>query len=479
MKILVLNSGSSSVKFQLLQMDGQEVLLKGLVEKIGSTRAILGYDSPQGHRIRDVREIPNHDEALRLIMETITRPELGILSGIEEIRGVGHRVVHGGEEFSESVLIDERVIEAIERCTQFAPLHNPANLQGIQVCLRLMPDTPQVAVFDTAFHNRMPEHAYLYALPAAVYRALGIRRYGFHGTSHKYVAQRAAETLGEPLEELRLITCHLGNGASIAAVDRGRSVDTSMGFTPLEGLVMGTRCGDLDPAVVSYLMQAQNLTPREVDALMNKQSGLLGLTETTNDVREIIEEADRGSAAHKMALEVFTYRIKKYIGAYLAALGGADAVVFTGGIGENAGRVRAMILQGLEFCGVRLDTAANDGNAVQISSGDLTVLVIATNEELAIAQDTSRILAASRAEEAAEGPHTELLRAEIEQISADQKAQLILLWARNVDDSLSEVTRKFNHRYATDFSEEAIEAFLRGLDLLDGHPERTETRTHV
>lgn len=473
MKILVLNSGSSSVKFQVLEVD--RVLLKGIVEKIGSTRAILSYDSPEGHRIRDVREVPDHDEALLLITETITKTELGVLRSISEIEGVGHRVVHGGEEFSESVLIDERVVEAIDFCSQFAPLHNPPNLRGIEVCRKLMPDTPQVAVFDTAFHNRMPARAYLYGLPAAIYRNLGIRRYGFHGTSHKYVAHRAAEVLGRPLEQLKLITCHLGNGASVAAVDGGVSIDTSMGFTPLEGLVMGTRCGDIDPAIVSYLMQAKDLSPREVDALMNKQSGLLGLTETTNDVREIIEEADRGSEAHQVALAVFTYRVKKYIGAYLAGLGGADAIVFTGGIGENAARVRAMILEGMEYCGLELDAEQNEANAERIAKGKTLALVISTNEELAIAQDTARILQ-SLGQSANVLPSAEDLRQEIARITSDQKAQLILLWAGNVDDSLAEVTRKFNHRYQADFSEQAIEAFLRELDLLG---ERKETSSHV
>jgi acetate kinase len=394
MKILVLNSGSSSVKFQVLEMENETLLLKGLVEKIGSSRAVLSHQPRGKHKISDVREILTHEEALRLILETLVKTEPRVVESLEELDAVGHRVVHGGEEFSDSVLLDRNVVEAIRRCSQFAPLHNPHNLKGIEICTRLLPGVPQVGVFDTAFHHHMPPRAYLYGLPLSVYRKLGIRRYGFHGTSHRFVAGKAAAVLGKPLEELRLITCHLGNGASIAAVDRGVSVDTTMGFTPLEGLVMGTRCGDLDPAVIPYLMQVENLTPREMDTLMNKQSGLLGLTETTNDVREILEEAERGSEEHRLALEVFTYRIRKYIGSYLAVLGGADAIVFTGGIGTNSASVRRMIGAACQWLDVGIDDAANSSadEVINTAHSSVDVWVIPTDEEVQIASHALRML---------------------------------------------------------------------------------------
>jgi acetate kinase len=392
MKILVLNCGSSSLKFQFIDMNGEQVLAKGLVERIGKGDAQLRYSHGAAKEIRKVAEVPSHDEAISLVISTLMHPHDGVIKSVEEIDGIGHRVVHGAEEFSGSVLISEAVIAAIERCCQFAPLHNPHNLKGIEVCTRLLAGVRQVAVFDTAFHQQMPPESYLYAIPYSLYEKLGIRRYGFHGTSHRYVTQRAAEELQRPCEELRLITCHLGNGASIAAVAGGRSVDTSMGFTPLEGLMMGTRSGDLDPAVGPYLMQREQISASELDALLNKKSGLLGISGGSNDMREIIEAMDGGSERDELAFKMFCHRVRKYIGAYAAVLRGLDAVVFTGGIGENASRVRAESLAGLSLLDIKVDEEANNANATCISIGPTKVLVIPTNEELAIARDTATVL---------------------------------------------------------------------------------------
>ena len=312
MKILVLNCGSSSVKFQLIEMDNEGVLAKGVVEKIGSSEAILNYQATGKNNIVQTREIVNHDVAVSLVLQTLMHPKNGVIREKSEIAGIGHRLVHGGEEFKQPTPIDKKV-----RCNQFAPLHNPHNLKGIEVCEQLLPGIPQVGVFDTAFHHSLPPKAYMYALPMSLYRKHRIRRYGFHGTSHAYVAKKAAEYAGKPIGELKIITCHLGNGASIAAVDGGKSVETSMGFTPLEGLVMGTRCGDIDPALVPYITNLEKLSLSQVDSLLNKSSGMLGLTETTNDLREIELEAENGSDQHKLALGIFCHRIKKYIGAYI------------------------------------------------------------------------------------------------------------------------------------------------------------------
>jgi acetate kinase len=327
--------------------------------------------------------------------------QTGVIHDKEEIAAVGHRTVHGGEAFATSVRIDDQVIQTIRECAVFAPLHNPHNLKGIEVCLDLLPDTPQVAVFDTAFHQTMPPSSYLYALPYSFYEKLQVRRYGFHGTSHRYVAQRAAEAMGCLIQELKLITCHLGNGASVTAVLHGKSVDTSMGFTPLEGLVMGTRCGDIDPALVLYLMDTLALSPEEMDDLLNKKSGMLGLSGISNDMREIEEEAEKGNEQAELALKVYARRIIKYIGAYAAAMDGVDAIVFTGGVGENSARVRRMVCRNLRLLGVKYDEEANmrhvPGAKVRpdsphISTGPTKVLVLATNEELVIARDTREIL---------------------------------------------------------------------------------------
>ena len=401
MRILVLNCGSSSVKYQLIEMDNEDLICKGVVERIGTDDAILRYRPTGRPEKRVVRPVANHAEAIHAFLQDLVDPEIGVIESMSELAAVGHRTVHGGEAFSGSVQINAQVIDEIAKCSAFAPLHNPHNLEGIEVCTRALPDTPQVAVFDTAFHQTMPATSYLYALPYSLYEKLQVRRYGFHGTSHLYVAHQAAEELGRPISQLKIVTCHLGNGASIAAVNGGQSVDTSMGFTPLEGLVMGTRCGDIDPALVLYIMNEENLSPEEMDAMLNKESGMLGLTELSHDMREIEGKAMEGDERCNLALDIYCHRIRKYIGAYAAVMGGVDAIVFTGGVGENSDIVRRRVCSGLEFLGVVLDDAANDEHvpwaqvrpaSPHISTGSTKTMVIATNEELVIARDTKRIL---------------------------------------------------------------------------------------
>jgi acetate kinase len=336
--------------------------------------------------------VKNHDEAIKLVFDSLLDAHKGALKSMDEIGGIGHRVVHGGEKFNESCLIDDDVIEAIKRFSKFAPLHNPHNLKGIEVCKKLLPDTPQVAVFDTSFHSHMPPEAFMYAIPYNEYIDNGIRRFGFHGTSHYYVSKKASEILDIPLDELKMITCHLGNGASMAAVQYGVSVDTTMGFTPLEGLIMGTRSGDIDPAIIMYIMDNENLSTKEVDNLLNKKSGLIGVSEISNDMREIEEKAKQGNKKASLALNMFTRRIKKYIGAYTALMGGLDVIVFTAGIGENSSVIRAKSLEGLEFLGVFIDKDKNASNETIISIGRVNVMVIPTNEELVIAVDTRNII---------------------------------------------------------------------------------------
>jgi len=398
MKILVLNCGSSSVKFQLMEMIGEQSIARGIVERIGQPGAGIHYRN--GTEIHREAEVPDHDAAISLIFDVLLDSQHGVLASMDDIDGIGHRVVHGAERFSESALISDEMIDAVRDCIPFAPLHNPPNLTGIEAASRVCTHIPQVGVFDTVFHSRMPRSAYLYALPYELYEKLGIRRYGFHGTSHRYVTRQAAKNLGRPVEALKVITCHLGNGASVAAVDGGVSVDTSMGFTPLEGLVMGTRCGDLDPAILPYLMKHDHLDPAEMDSLLNKKSGLLGITGDTNDMREIEEKAAAGSERHELALDIFCRRVKKYIGAYAAVLGGADAIVFTGGIGENSPEVRRRVAGGLGYMGALLDEERNRSGETRISAGappeGTAILVIPTNEELAIARDTSAIVEQTR-----------------------------------------------------------------------------------
>jgi len=389
-KILVLNSGSSSIKYQLLAMPEAEVLAKGRVQRIGESQAELEQRGPSGEVSR-TEPVADHGVGLRCVVELLTEGERAPLGSVAEIGAVGHRVVHGGERFHETVIIDDEVVAASSLC-------NPPNLLGIRVARGLLPDIPQVAVFDTAFHQTLPPAAYRYALPQRYYAEDGIRRYGFHGTSHRYVATRAAALLGRPLDELDLITCHLGNGASMAAIGRGRVVDTSMGLTPLEGLVMGTRSGDIDPAIVFHLARTRGLSLDEVDALLNKQSGLLGLSGSSNDVRELCQRRAEGDGDARLALEIYGYRIKKYVGAYLAVLGRLDALVFTAGVGENAPSVRAEVCAGLGQLGIAVDPAKNEravGKEADISAGQsgARVLVVPTDEERLIATDTYALAA--------------------------------------------------------------------------------------
>jgi acetate kinase len=404
-KVLVLNCGSSSVKFQLVETtletaaSGQDqVLAKGLVDNIGGA-AILKYEVPGRPAIKESEEILEHKIAVERIVALLSRPEGGVVKDRREIAAVGHRVVHGGERFNRSVLIDDAVLRGIEECYDIAPLHNPPNVKGYRAARELFGDVPQVAVFDTAFHQSMEPAAYLYGLPWVLYERHGIRRYGFHGTSHRYVSRRLAGLLGRNYEDpdLRLITCHLGNGCSVAAIRGGRSVDTSMGFTPLEGLVMGTRSGDLDPAILLHVMRKEELGSWEANALLNKHSGLIGLSGLSNDMRTLLDAEGSGNDRAKTAVDVFCYRLKKYLGAYMAALGGADAIAFAGGIGENAPVIRRRSLAGLEALGVEMDPAANDaarGQEAEISRPGARVrsFVVPTNEEILIARDTLQIV---------------------------------------------------------------------------------------
>lgn len=396
MKIFVINCGSSSLKYKLFDMRNEDVLAEGIIERIGIENSFLEYETKEGIDIKIEHNIPTHKEGIELLIDTLLSEEHGVLDDMDEIKAVGHRVAHGGEKFAQSTLINEEVMKEIEDISDLAPLHNPANLMGIEVCKELMPATPQVAVFDTAFHQTMPEEAYTYAIPYEYYEKYGVRRYGFHGTSHGYVANRAAELMDKDIEDLKIITCHLGNGASISAVKNGKSIDTSMGFTPLEGLVMGTRCGDVDPAIVPFIMDKEDMTASEIDSVLNKKSGLYGVSGVSSDMRDIEEAAEKGNKQAKIALDIFNYRVKKYIGSYSAAMGGVDAVVFTAGIGENAIETREEILKDLEYMGIKVDKKANDirGKKQIITTDDSAVkaMVIPTNEELVIAKDTKAIV---------------------------------------------------------------------------------------
>nr|WP_297709202.1 acetate kinase [uncultured Butyrivibrio sp.] len=392
MKILVINCGSSSLKFQLIDSDSEAVICKGLCERIGIDGSQIVYTPEGKDKITKVEPMPDHNRAIELVIEALTNSENGVVS-LEEIGAVGHRIVHGGEKFTKSVVINDEVIKAIEEVSDLAPLHNPANLIGIRACQKVMPGVPMVAVFDTAFHQTMPEAAYLYGLPYSYYEKYGIRRYGFHGTSHSYVSKRAAEILGKNPADLKMIVCHLGNGASISAVDGGKCVDTSMGLTPLEGLIMGTRTGDIDPSVVEFVMKKENSTVADVTNLLNKKSGVFGLSdELSSDFRDLEDGYKSGHAGAKRAVDAFAYRVVKYIGAYTAAMGRVDAICFTAGVGENSGFVRELICEKLGFIGATLDKEANTvrGKEQIISGSDskVTLMVVPTNEELAIARDT-------------------------------------------------------------------------------------------
>jgi len=464
MNILVLNSGSSSVKYQFISMAGERVLAKGIVEKIGSSDAIISYQPEDKNKIREIREVLNHTTAIEMVLQLLLHPQHGVIRDKAEIAGIGHRVVHGGEDFSGSVLVTEKIRATIRKCIQFASLHNPANLKGIEACDVHLPGIPQVGVFDTAFHQTIPPKAYIYGLPYALYKKLSIRRYGFHGTSHGFVARRAAEFLGRPFADLKLVTCHLGNGASLAAVAGGRSVDTTMGFTPLEGLVMGTRCGSIDPALVPYIMEREKLSAKEIDSIMNKNSGMLGLTETSNDMREIEQEAARGSERHKLAIDIYAYHVKKYVGAYIAALGGLDALVFTGGIGENSRLVRRLVCEGLETFGLVLDPARNEKNERDISRGKAKILVIPTNEELAIARDTKVILEARPKGEVAVAPAVPKPPAPAA-FKPEETAKLVLLWARNPKADPAVLAGKLASALGRAVEAEAVRAELVRLSL--------------
>ncbi|SHJ60486.1 acetate kinase [Anaerobranca californiensis DSM 14826] len=395
MKILVVNCGSSSLKYQLFDMNGEQVLAKGIVERIGID-GVLVHQKGEGDKVKLPNDIPNHKVAIELVINTLTDKELGVLQDITEIEAVGHRVVHGGEAFSQSVLIDDSVMDTLNKCIELAPLHNPPNIMGIEACAQVLPGVKQVAVFDTAFHQTMPKKSFIYSLPYEAYEKYSIRRYGFHGTSHKYVAQQAAKLLGKDLKDLKLITCHLGNGASVTAIDGGKSVDTSMGFTPLEGLTMGTRCGDIDPAIVIYLMKKMNLDFDGMNDYLNKKSGVLGISGVSSDFRDIEIAAAEGNERAQLALDVFVHKVKKYIGAYTAVLGGVDAIVFTAGLGENSPETREAVLKGFEYLGLEIDTEKNKvrGKAVNFSKegSKVQALVIPTNEELMIARDTQAIV---------------------------------------------------------------------------------------
>ncbi|RTR29602.1 acetate kinase [Robertmurraya yapensis] len=391
-KVIAINAGSSSLKFQLFEMPSEDVITKGLIERIGLKDSIFTI-SVNGEKKTETTDIPNHSVAVKMLLDKLTTE--GIIKSLDEIEGIGHRVVHGGEEFADSVLITEDVLQKIEALSELAPLHNPANLTGIKAFQEVLPNVPAVAVFDTAFHQTMPANSYLYSLPYEYYEKYGIRKYGFHGTSHKYVSQRAAEMLGRPLEQLRLLSCHLGNGASIAAIQGGKSIDTSMGFTPLAGVTMGTRSGNIDPALIPYIMEKTNKTADEVLDVLNKESGMLAISGFSSDLRDITQEAEKGNERAELALQVFGDRIHKYIGSYAARMYGVDAIIFTAGIGENSSAIRERVLRGLEFMGVYFDPALNEVHGeeafISFPHSPVKVLVIPTNEEVMIARDVVRL----------------------------------------------------------------------------------------
>ncbi len=397
MKVLVINCGSSSLKFQLIDSESEHCLAKGLCERIGIEGSMITYAPEGGDKEKTVTPMPDHTEAIRLVLEALTNSKTGVVGSLDEIGAVGHRVVHGGEKFAESVIINEDVLAAVEECNDLAPLHNPANLIGINACRKLMPDTPMVGVFDTAFHQTMPEEAYLYGLPYEYYRKYKVRRYGFHGTSHSYVSARAAEVLGRNYEDLKIIVCHLGNGASVSAVKCGKCVDTSMGLTPLEGLIMGTRSGDIDPAIIEFLAHKEGRGIDDIMSVLNKKSGVLGLSENlSSDFRDLEDGYYNGDKNAIRALKTYCYHVAKYVGAYTAAMNGVDVICFTAGIGENAPLVRSFVCEHLGYLGVELDQEANlkRGEDIAITTSDsrTVVMVIPTNEELAIARETVRLV---------------------------------------------------------------------------------------
>ncbi len=401
MKILILNCGSSSVKYQLINGSNRKWLVKGNISRIGSAEAEVWQKRDNGSQVKFKKAIVDHEHAIRQILEGLLSKRTGIIKDVSEIFAIGHRIVHGGESFSQPTLIADGVLEKVNECSQLAPLHNPWQLMGIQACKKLLPGIPEVAVFDTAFHQAMPKSSYLYGIPYTYYKKHKIRRYGFHGTSHYYVANRASQLENRSIQNLKIITCHLGNGCSMTAVKNGNCLDTSMGFTPLEGLLMGTRSGDIDCSAVLYLMRQENLTIDQIDSMLNNESGLKGLSGNTNDMQKIIEQASNGDEQSQTAFEIFCYRIKKYIGAYAAAMGGLDVLIFTAGIGENSASVRAKACEGLEFLGIQLDPYENTqtmGEEKKISKNEspVSVWVIPTNEELVIADYTLNVVYSGR-----------------------------------------------------------------------------------
>lgn len=397
MKVLVINCGSSSLKYQVLDMTNEELICKGLVERIGMEGSVISHTKTGMDKFVLEAPMKDHKDAIGHVIDALKDEEHGVVKDMSEIGAVGHRVVHAGEKFAHSVLITDEVIKALEECVELAPLHNPPNLLGIAACQELMPDTPMVGVFDTAFHQTMPPQSYIYAIPYEYYEKYGIRRYGFHGTSHKYVSERAAEMLNVNIEDLKIITCHLGNGASVSAIKRGKCIDTSMGLTPLEGLVMGTRSGDIDAGAVTFIMEKEGLTPTGVSNLLNKKSGVLGISGVSSDMRELDAACKEGNPRALLAEKMYYYRIKKYIGAYAAAMGGVDVILFTGGVGENQSQCREAVCDGLQFIGVELDKEMNNkihGDEAIISTPEskVKVVIIPTDEELMIASDTQAIL---------------------------------------------------------------------------------------
>lgn len=393
MKVLVINCGSSSLKYQLIDSESEEVLAKGLCERIGIDGSAITHQKAGGDKVKTEVSMPDHTVAVQLVIEKLTDKECGVISSLKEIDAVGHRIVHGGEKFASSVILNDEVMKAIEECNDLAPLHNPANLIGINSCKKIMPDTPMVGVFDTAFHQTMPKKAYLYGLPLSYYEKYKVRRYGFHGTSHDFVSKRAAQILGRDVKDLRIIVCHLGNGASVSAVKYGESVDTSMGLTPLEGLIMGTRSGDLDPAIITFLAQKEGIRAEEVIDICNKKSGVLGLSDgLSSDFRDLAEAAAQGNETAQTALEAYAYRVGKYIGAYAAAMNGVDVIAFTAGAGENNAAVRELIGQYIGFLGTNIDPEKNKIRGEEVILSDegarVTTMVVPTNEELAIARET-------------------------------------------------------------------------------------------
>ena len=400
MKILVINCGSSSLKYQFIDMENEEVIAKGLAERIGIDGSVLNHQPKGFDKVKIERPMPTHKEAMQTVVDALRDKDYGVIKDMGEITAVGHRVVHAGEKFAYSVLLNEEVMDALKECISLAPLHNPPNIMGIEACRQIMPDVPMVGVFDTAFHQTMPKKSYIYPIPYEYYEKYRIRRYGFHGTSHKYVAERAAAMLGKPVEELKIITCHLGNGASITAVKNGISVDTSMGFTPLEGLAMGTRSGNIDAAIIKFLMEKENISIAKADEILNKKSGVLGISGVSSDFRDIEEAANKGNERAQLALDVYAHYVKKFIGAYAAVMNGVDAIVFTAGLGENSASMRSSICKDMSYLGVELDETKNNvrGKETDVSKdgSKVRVLLIPTNEELVIARDTAELAGKDR-----------------------------------------------------------------------------------